>query len=419
MEVDHPCRLSQPGTPDPDSYKGPMTAELAREVQDAVDNGWRFDPQEHTAAPAGEQTDQTFGLTQEETIWLSTLMKAPVLEARARAVQEATSVSLKNLEITTPAFKEHDGKLLELLTTKQLHQELVGFFGSDCSNNGEDHEIGAHGEADEDELCQVKTNWTPPYKKAEVCAIEESDLDLPFALDSKQPLAGKAISEEDEMNPDGVFKHLESSESHNDESCYGGGVRKRGASAEASTPRTPHKELDICDAEPEYEPPDIFQTPSPPPYDYTCGPFMVEDITVFPKMAPEAKMTGYQYEQPEAWQTGLEQTMFSLQSSDQPVSLVTSDGDVIPNRISDADLQLEAELNASSIERGTESPGPYTRLLKSTDDDGSLTSLKVPRHGLGMQELILGERAYTGTTMKVPIYSRTLSTPTKSNHLLT
>jgi len=399
MEVDetdavpHSCAMSHPNL-----YVAPMTEELSRQINDAVTNSWRVDLHKDVTPPAPEESDISLGLTQQESTWLKMLMKGPVLRSRARAVEDAAYV--KSLDVSTAHLRESDRRLFELLTPKQFYEEVDAFFGSETSP---DEEVDVHAQDDADEICLVETDRASPLKKIQMSAVDYSGSTTPFGLGVRQRLDGNVVHERDEMNLQEIFELGHESGVGDDEGCSEHEVMEPITPAETVLLQVPDNEFDMCAEELDYEPPESFDSLSPPRQDYTLGPFMIDNVDIFPHMAPAAGITAHQTSHSEFWQEGLGPAMFSLRNSDQPLDLVTPEGNVVLDVDMSADLQLEAELNASANEHNTESPGPYTKLLKFTHDDDSPITHEMHCPGVKTQEPGLAEYMYTSPLIKVLI----------------
>jgi len=412
MEVDASGGIPEAGTvPFPDFFEGVEDVELFEQVENAINNSWRFDLYKNSAPAAPEEPDPTFGLTKEESTWLLMLMRGPVLEARARANQEASY--LRSLGSTTYT-KEHYLRSSDL-TTKEFDKEVNEFFGGDNGDDEEDVEMDIDEDTSEDELCLIKTSWTTPAKKTEVTAVDYTDPVSPFDHHLEERLAGNAVDEDDEMNPEGVFRPLNDSALEMEEG-FASEVQKRSISNTVAIPKTLDKTVDVDDEESEYEAPGTFGTPPSPNNNYTHGPFMTENIDLHPDRPAEAVLPGHmtlngsdrnQDHNSELSPEQLEQAIASLKKSDQPMNLVSSEGETILNTISGAGLQVGVELNASATKRNADSPGPFTKLLDFTDDDEIPTALDTRTADLGMEELALGERVYKSTTMEVAMFQST------------
>lgn len=413
MEVDETDVVPHSGAmPHPNLYVAPMTEELSRQINDAVNNSWRVDLHKDVTPAAPEESDLSLGLTQQESTWLKMLMKGPVVRSRARAVEDAAYI--KSLDVSTAHLREYDHRLFELLTPKQFYEEVDAFFGRESSIDEQEAEVDVHAQDDPDEICLVETDRISPQKKIQMSAVDYNDSTFQFGLGVEQHLSGNVVDEKDEMNLQQIFETSQESGVGHDEGCSEHEVMEPITPAEAVSLQVPDTEFDMCAEEPDYEPPESLEEPeyeppesfdslSPPRQDYTLGPFMIDNVGTFPHMAPEAEITAHQTSHSEFWREGLGPAMFWLRNSDQPMDLVTPEGNVIPNLDMSADLQLEAELNASANEHNTESPGPYTKLLKFTHDADSPITHEMHCPGVKTQEPRLAEYMYMSSSRKVPI----------------
>lgn len=387
-----------------------MTEKLSSQINDAIANSWRVDLYKDVKAAAPEESGLSHGLTQEESHWLKMLMKGPVLRSRARASEDAAYVT--SLELSSAHLRDYVRRLPEPLTTKQFNQELDAFFGSESGTNGQDAEVGVHALNDADDICLIETNRTSPPKDLQMSAVDYNVSTSPFSLAVEQNSVGHAGHRADEMNLEGTFELAQKSDVGDDIFRSRDEVQRPSNPAEAVSPQAPqalHNESDMYDEEPEYEPPESFDILWPPYQDYTSGPFRVDNIDTFLHTAPEAEISAHQTSQPEFWQGGFEPAMFSLSNSDQPIDCVRTGENIVPNIDLNADLQLETELNASANEDNTGSPGPYTKLLKFTNDDDSPITPEMHGPEMKTQELALGEPIFTSTKTKVPIFVPTLT----------
>jgi len=416
MEVDELDPRPQSGAIRcPNLYVKPMTEKLSRQINDAIANSWRVDLYEDVKAAAPEESGLSHGLTQEESHWLKMLMKGPVLRSRARASEDAAYVT--SLELSSAHLRDYVRRLPEPLTTKQFNQELDAFFGSESGTKGQDAEVEADALNDADDICLVEPNRTSPRKEIQMIAGDYNVSTSPFSLAVERNLAGHAAVGADEMNLEGTFELAQGSGLEEEDFRSRNEVQRQSNPTEAGSPQAPqapHNESDMYDEEPEYEPPESFDILWPPYQDYTSGPFRFDNADSFLHTAPEAGTLAHQTGHSEFWQGGFEPAMFSLSNSDQPLDCVRTEGNIVPNIDVSADLQLEAELNASASEHKTESPGPYTKLLKFTNDDHSPTKLETHSPEVNTPELALGEPIFTGTKTKVPIF---VPPPTRSCEL--
>lgn len=399
MAVDDPEQAPERGViPHPEQYVMPMTKELSCQVADAVDNSWRVDLYKDSP-PAPEESSLSLGLTQEEVTWLKKLMKRPSSRSKARAIDQAAYV--QSLDVTSARLREYDRRLLEILTPRQFYQEVDAFFGSGNDSSEQDAEVDLHAQDDADEICLIDTDRTSLHDKLQISTIDSRGATSPFHHDLEQHLAGDVGEGQEEMNLDGFLEVSQDSAVGADEGYSGHDVQMQYESADSVTPQAVYNELSMDDTKPEYETPDCVNNPSPPPQVYTSGPFTMNTIGTFPHAAPEPELLAHQANQSEFGQGEFGPAMPSLQISDQAIDIVTTGDNTVSNTHTSADLQLEAELNASTKGNDTDSPGPYTSLLKSTDDYNMPAAHDMHFPELRMQELALGEHIYTNINRQV------------------
>lgn len=403
MEVDDPVQAPESGViPHPQQYVLPMTEELSCQVTDAVNNSWRVDLYKDSAPPASEESSLSLGLTQEEVTWLKKLMKRPSSRSKARAIEEAAY--LQSLNVISARLREYDRRLLEVLTPRQFYQEVDAFFGSDndTSEQGAEVEIHAQDDADQaDEICLVDPDRTSLHDKLQISTVDYRGATSPFHHDLEQNLASNVGDEEEKMKSERFFEVIQDSAMGNDEGYSGHEPQTQYESATAVTSQAVYNELSMEHEKPEYQTPDCVNNPSPPPQNYTLGPFTMNTIGTCPPPASESELLAHQANQSEFCQGESGPAMPSLQNSDHPMDIVNAEDNTISNTYTSADLQLEAELNASTKGKETDSPGPYTKLLKSTDDYDISAAHDMHFPELRMQELALGEHIYTSTNIQV------------------
>lgn len=401
MEATETNSVLQSGLlPHPNLYVAPMTEELSGQVNEAIANSWRVDLYNDAAPTAPDEFGLTLGLTQQESTWLKKLMKGPIVRSRARAVEDAAYV--KGIDDSFVHSREYDRQLLEVLTPEQFDQEVDAFCGSENTTDKQDAEMEVHARDDADEICLIDTSGNSPEKRMQTNGLDCNGPTSPFGFDGEQHLSANP-RHEDDMNADGVFELGQDSGVENNKCCSGHEATIQTTPAEVTSRPAPHNGFDLCDEEPEYEPPESFECLSPPRQDHTFGPFTIDDIGTFPHTAPEAQMSTYQTNHSDSWQGGFTPAMLSRQDSEQPMDLVPTEASYIGNTEDFADLQLEAELHASSNQYNTASPGPYTRLLKATGNYATPPAQDAHCPEMRIQEPAFCEPTFVSTRMTVPI----------------